>query len=121
MSIIELAVLDLDATPSHPHAPCVLDGPEGLWTSTERKHRETAAELCRQCPILAECRAAALERRERWGTWGGMDLETEYRQREPRKQRTTAPCGTPAGYQRHKRRREAACEPCLASRRQPMA
>jgi hypothetical protein len=117
VSIIELTALDLDATPSSPWAVCVLEGGE-LWTSSERKHREQAAELCQACPILVECRQAALDRGERWGTWGGRDLETEYRKREPRKLRTTAPCGTPSGYKRHLRRREPACEACLASRRQ---
>ena len=119
MSAME--ALDLDATPSHPDAPCVVDGPEGLWTSDQRKHREQAAELCRTqgCPILAECLDAALARGERWGTWGGRDLESEYRKREPRKLRTTAPCGTPSGYKRHIRRREPACEACKASRRLP--
>jgi WhiB family redox-sensing transcriptional regulator len=34
--------------------------------------RRTAAELCAGCPVLAQCRAYALEAGEEHGTWGGL-------------------------------------------------
>ena len=35
---------------------------------------ETAKALCVGCPVQAACLAAALERREPWGVWGGQLL-----------------------------------------------
>jgi len=29
--------------------------------------------LCATCPVVLECATGALERRERWGIWGGLD------------------------------------------------
>jgi hypothetical protein len=29
--------------------------------------------LCAACPVALECATGALERRERWGIWGGLD------------------------------------------------
>ena len=35
--------------------------------------RERAAKrVCAQCPVLAQCRAYALETREPYGVWGGL-------------------------------------------------
>lgn len=31
-----------------------------------------AKELCRECPVLAECLEAAIEVSEPWGVWGGQ-------------------------------------------------
>lgn len=33
---------------------------------------ELAKALCTSCPVMAECLAGALERREPWGVWGGQ-------------------------------------------------
>jgi WhiB family redox-sensing transcriptional regulator len=35
-----------------------------------------AIEICRQCPVMAQCRAHALEVAEPYGIWGGLS-ETE--------------------------------------------
>jgi WhiB family redox-sensing transcriptional regulator len=32
---------------------------------------ERAKQLCSACPVRAQCLAAALERAEPWGVWGG--------------------------------------------------
>ncbi len=46
-------------------------------TTTERKREKMAREarakeICRECPVLNECREYALEIREPHGVWGGM-------------------------------------------------
>lgn len=45
------------------------DGERGRARST----RETRAkQMCHQCPVIAECRAHALQVQEPYGTWGGL-------------------------------------------------
>lgn len=45
------------------------------WTSEDLADREWAASVCTSldCPVLAECGAAADEAREKWGVWAGVD------------------------------------------------
>lgn len=43
---------------------------------------EPARALCRQCPVRAQCLAAALARNEKFGTWGGL---TEVERRRVRR------------------------------------
>jgi WhiB family redox-sensing transcriptional regulator len=39
----------------------------------ERVQREARAkEMCRRCPVMAECRAHALNAVESYGIWGGL-------------------------------------------------
>ena len=53
-----------------------------------RAQRETRAkEMCRQCPVLMQCRSHALTVAEPYGIWGGMS-ETE-RELHARHRRTT--------------------------------
>lgn len=49
--------------------PCRTE-PE-LWFAELPADVETAKSRCRECPVLAQCLAGALERREPWGVWGG--------------------------------------------------
>lgn len=49
------------------------------WYSTIPKERVRAMQLCGQCPVAVQCLAAALEGRERFGVWGGVDLESPTR------------------------------------------
>ncbi|HEY9409531.1 MAG TPA: WhiB family transcriptional regulator [Jiangellaceae bacterium] len=49
--------------------PCRTD-PE-LWFAESPADVEMAKELCRACPVRAECLAGALDRAEPWGVWGG--------------------------------------------------
>ena len=46
-----------------------------LWFSERRVDRERAKAMCAGCPIRRECLAAALQRHEPWGVWGGEIIE----------------------------------------------
>ncbi|MGH3142397.1 MAG: WhiB family transcriptional regulator [Actinomycetes bacterium] len=50
--------------------PCGIEDPE-LWFAESPADLEVAKELCRRCPLRAECLAGAIERGEPWGVWGG--------------------------------------------------
>ena len=50
--------------------PCRSNDPE-LFFAESPADVELAKALCRTCPVRIECLAAALERREPWGVWGG--------------------------------------------------
>ncbi|PRY06091.1 WhiB family transcriptional regulator [Kineococcus rhizosphaerae] len=52
--------------------PCQAD-PE-LWFSERRADRVRASFRCRDCPLLAPCRAYARSAGERAGVWGGIDF-----------------------------------------------
>ena len=79
-------LLDLiDTTP----VPCREPGWAGY--SPDRRSREQAADACRQgCPFQAACLATAEANAERTGVWGGVDIETRYRERTDRRGRTPA-------------------------------
>ncbi len=62
----------LSATPTV--VPCHLEDPD-LWFAESPVDLERAKTLCMQCPIRRECLAAALQRGEPWGVWGGEILE----------------------------------------------
>lgn len=49
--------------------PCRTD-PE-LFFAESPQDVEAAKAVCRECPVMAECLAAALDRQEPWGVWGG--------------------------------------------------
>jgi WhiB family redox-sensing transcriptional regulator len=50
-------------------------GTRGIWAV------EAACEVCRGCPVQAECLLDALRRGERYGVWGGMQERTRRRVR----------------------------------------
>jgi WhiB family transcriptional regulator, redox-sensing transcriptional regulator len=54
--------------------PCHVGDPD-LWFAESPVDLERAKALCADCPIRRECLAAALERQEPWGVWGGEILE----------------------------------------------
>jgi WhiB family redox-sensing transcriptional regulator len=54
--------------------PCHVGDPD-LWFADNPADLERAKELCADCPIRAQCLAAALERGEPWGVWGGQIVE----------------------------------------------
>jgi WhiB family redox-sensing transcriptional regulator len=54
--------------------PCHVGDPD-LWFAESPTDLERAKELCGDCPIRAQCLAAALEREEPWGVWGGQIFE----------------------------------------------
>ena len=53
--------------------PCRAHDAE-LWFAESPADVELAKSLCTECPVLSECLAGALERREPWGVWGGQLL-----------------------------------------------
>lgn len=42
-----------------------------LWFAESAHDVEIAKQLCRACPVRAQCLAGALRRQEPWGVWGG--------------------------------------------------
>ena len=64
--------------------PGLFFGPE-IEAPQARVQRVTAAKaVCAGCPVRAACLDGALTRGERWGVWGGADLETERIHRSPK-------------------------------------
>jgi WhiB family redox-sensing transcriptional regulator len=58
-----------------------------LWFPEKEKgcaSTTAAKQVCRQCPVIAECLEYALQRGERHGVWGGLS-ERERRRMRPRK------------------------------------
>lgn len=53
-----------------PVLPCHGGNPD-LWFAESPAELERAKELCTGCPVQRQCLAAALERGEPWGVWGG--------------------------------------------------
>lgn len=49
--------------------------PEGERGSARQRRDERAKNLCRQCPVLQECRSHALAAREPYGVWGALTEE----------------------------------------------
>lgn len=46
-----------------------------LWFADDPADLERAKSLCAYCPIRRQCLAAALQRAEPWGVWGGEILD----------------------------------------------
>ncbi|MCW2686522.1 MAG: Transcription factor WhiB-like protein [Mycobacterium sp.] len=57
-----------------PAVPCHAEDPD-LWFAESPVDLERAKALCADCPIRSQCLAAALEREEPWGVWGGEIIE----------------------------------------------
>jgi WhiB family transcriptional regulator, redox-sensing transcriptional regulator len=53
-----------------PELPCYSGEPD-LWFADTPADLERAKTLCAACPVRRQCLAAALERAEPWGVWGG--------------------------------------------------
>lgn len=47
------------------------EDPDAPFISGKRAQRE-ATTMCRGCPVLEACLLASLEKRERFGVWGGL-------------------------------------------------
>jgi WhiB family transcriptional regulator, redox-sensing transcriptional regulator len=60
--------------PRLPELPCHVDDPD-LWFAEAPADLERAKTLCAGCPVRRQCLAAALERAEPWGVWGGEIFE----------------------------------------------
>lgn len=46
--------------------------PDGERGRARSARENRAKQMCRQCPVMAECRAHALRVQEPYGTWGGL-------------------------------------------------
>lgn len=68
---LDRLLLDLATRGQRP--PCGEPWADGLWTSEHLEDRQRAATLCRPCPLLDPCAAAADEADERHHVWGGQD------------------------------------------------
>jgi len=69
-----MALLDAQAGVSgetEPVVPCRINDAE-LWFAESPADVEFAKSLCQACPVLGQCLAGALDRREPWGVWGGQ-------------------------------------------------
>jgi WhiB family transcriptional regulator, redox-sensing transcriptional regulator len=53
-------------------SPEVFFHPEGERGPARRRRDERAKQVCRQCPVLEQCREHALQVREPYGVWGAM-------------------------------------------------
>lgn len=76
-----------------------------------------AKAVCAGCPVRETCLAYALESRQRFGVWGGRTVKERNRIIRgglpiARPKPPPAECATQAGYMRHYRDREPACDPC---------
>lgn len=86
-----------------------------LGWADKASQRAQAAAQCAGCPLLQPCREAGETNRERFGVWGGVDRQSNYRRQfyaAPAAPRAQPACGTDNGYKAHRRRQEPACEPC---------
>ena len=54
--------------------PCRVEDPD-LWFAETPAQLEVAKSLCGDCPVRSACLAAALDRGEPWGVWGGEIFE----------------------------------------------
>jgi WhiB family transcriptional regulator, redox-sensing transcriptional regulator len=57
-----------------PPLPCH-SGDPNLWFADTPTDLERAKTLCESCPVRRQCLAAALQRAEPWGVWGGEIIE----------------------------------------------
>jgi len=80
-----------------PELPCRGGNPD-LWFSERPADLERAKEMCVECPIQAQCLAAALDRAEPWGVWGGQifDQGAVIARKRPRGRPRKNPADSPA-------------------------
>ena len=65
-----MQLLELIDTRPDDNLPC-LSGDPDLFFAERPDDLERAKALCVDCPVRAQCLAAALDRGEPWGVWGG--------------------------------------------------
>lgn len=60
-------------------AACQAPGVDPLWFYAERgdvRRSNRARQICAGCGIRMECLRAAVERREKYGIWGGVSFSS---------------------------------------------
>ena len=82
---------------TQPALPCHVGDPD-LWFADNPADLERAKELCAECPIRAQCLAAALEQEEPWGVWGGQIFQhgVVIDRKRPRGRPRKSPVANPA-------------------------
>jgi len=70
-SLSEVLGIDAQATEWMQDALCAQTDPEAFYPD-EHGSVAPAKAVCAVCPVLAECRAYALETGQRFGVWGGL-------------------------------------------------
>lgn len=89
------------------------------WWFPDESERALGKPICMGCPVKDDCLDHALAEREYYGIWGGLgrherrQVALERHIATPARPRVTAPCGTEAGFKRHRRAGEDACRACL--------
>lgn len=95
-------------------ARCLGTDPELFFPTGGTHIGAEARALCNVCPVRQQCLDYALANKEEHGVWGGLSG----RERERLTKATPSPCGTNAGYTRHRRNHEQQCEACKAAARE---
>lgn len=85
MSALGTSVTPVTCEKRLPAVPCHIGDPD-LWFAEDPAELEQAKALCAACPIRTACLAAALDRQEPWGVWGGeiIDRGTIVARKRPR-------------------------------------
>ncbi|MEU7155136.1 WhiB family transcriptional regulator [Streptomyces chrestomyceticus] len=98
---------------------CSYDDPE-LWYSPDPDERALAKTVCLRCPLRRACLTAALDAKERFGVWGGLDaserrwLAADDARWVDDEGRLRLACGTEPALRAHGRYAET-CETCTAA------
>lgn len=77
VSLGEVLGLDAQATEWMRDGLCAQTDPEAFYP--DNGYVVPAKAVCAVCPVLAECRAYALETGERFGVWGGLSARERQR------------------------------------------
>jgi hypothetical protein len=97
-----------------PQERCALPGNAPLFAAPETGARD----VCLTCPLVIQCATRALQRRESWGIWGGLDMDPRrpHRPTDRKRHRGDVPHGSMTAWKRHERAREPLCDPCRDAR-----
>ena len=106
-------------------ALCATENPT-WWFPEERGQsiaQAKARRICMTCPVQAQCLNAALANDERYGIWGGVNMNgtragirDELRRQRGVRALDNFEHGTEAGAKNHYRRGQSACGPCKAAK-----
>ena len=109
-------VFDLAPDPSLAQGLCVGMDPDLFFPDDgDAVGIARAKNLCAACPVVAACLTGALRRRERFGVFGGLTGNERANFVRRGKLPSPIPCGTAAGYARHRRLKEPTCPACRAA------
>jgi hypothetical protein len=104
----------IDGAPCAGNLDLFFSGPAET-ISGHRKRVQAAQAICRTCPFKVRCLNEALERGERAGLWGGVELDARHggdRRLSPIEH------GTTSGYGKHIRQHTKPCDECAEAWRE---